>query len=224
MCCASMLVSSRLLEGGDEREQACGNWVMLTKSDCRVPVAVLADGAITLVQSATAGRPAILKVTGAHSVGAACSTASRCSAIVSASARCDPVSSAGAAGRGSSRTTWTRIGSRAGRGQATLVDSQITTETPPPFTPTQPRARRDWVGCRLTRWRGVQTGPRRALASTPPSSSKSWDDSTSRRRPRWSSRPRAERIAVVTRSRCHHPPSAGRTGLVHGKAVRPLAC
>lgn len=40
-------------------------------------------------------------------------------------------------------------------------------------------------------------------------------DSTSRRRSRRSSRPRTERIAVVTRSRCHHPPSTGRTGLVH---------
>jgi hypothetical protein len=52
-------------EKPDEREPACGNWVMLAKSNCRVPVGVLATGAVTLVQRATAGRPAILKVTGA---------------------------------------------------------------------------------------------------------------------------------------------------------------
>jgi hypothetical protein len=51
-------------ENPDERDPTCGNWVMLAKSDCRVPVGVLANGAVTLVQSATADLPAVLKVTG----------------------------------------------------------------------------------------------------------------------------------------------------------------
>jgi hypothetical protein len=45
-------------------DQTCGNWVTLARSDCRVPVGVLASGTVTLVQSASAGHPALLKVTG----------------------------------------------------------------------------------------------------------------------------------------------------------------
>jgi len=48
----------------DQDDQTCGNWVTLSRSACRVPVGVLAHGTVTLVQSAAAGRPALLKVTG----------------------------------------------------------------------------------------------------------------------------------------------------------------
>ena len=71
------------------------------------------------------------------------------------------------------------------------------------------------------------TGAPPAPASSPPSSRPSWAHSTSRRRPRRSSRLRAELVVFVAPSRCDRPRQLGRTRLVQrirvcGKRTRAL--
>ena len=46
----------------DDVRHGCGLWVAVTRGRCRAPIAVLADGAVEVVQRAGGGRPAVLRV------------------------------------------------------------------------------------------------------------------------------------------------------------------
>ena len=40
----------------------CGNWVTVTRGHCHVPLAVLADGTVEVIQRAAGDAPAVLRV------------------------------------------------------------------------------------------------------------------------------------------------------------------
>lgn len=48
--------------GGDDR-RGCGNWITVTRNECRIPIGVLADGTVTLMHPAGHDQPAVVRVT-----------------------------------------------------------------------------------------------------------------------------------------------------------------